>query len=535
MAERSAGAATDGPRLMIRNLSKHFGETTALDRVDLSIRAGEIHALVGQNGSGKSTIIKVLAGYHTPERGTEVEVDGSPLRLPPHPMDLTAAGVSFVHQDLGLIDDFSAAENICVGHFETSGPFRRISWRTQNRIAAGVLSRLGVSISPSALVSALTPAERATVAIARGLLSQQQGRGVIVLDEATRALPKDSLDDIYAVLRRITADGGSVLMISHNLEEVIAVADRVTVLRDGRVTMTGHDTRTLSTSDIAREMLGYDLETAERAPLVSAVANADLLQLRGLSGRIVTDLDLTVAAGEIVGVTGLAGSGFEEIPYLVTGAVRCSSGAVVVGDTTLTGRDLSVSRALDAGLALVPERREHEGLAFDMTVADNLTLPRLRSRGRPWFIGNTWRAAETSAMITQLAVKPPNGGALVRELSGGNQQKVLLGKWLAGHPKVLCLHEPTQAVDVGARHDILAAIVAMAATGVAVVIASIEAADLAAVCDRVVILEEGRVATTLRGASSDEIIDSIYSASGYSASGDRGTTRTDSVLSTGRN
>lgn len=482
----------------------------ALDRVALSIHEGEIHALVGQNGSGKSTLIKVLAGFHTPERGAVVEVDGAPLRLPPHPADLMAAGVSFVHQDLGLIDDFTVAENICVGNFETTRPFRRISWRTQNRNASRVLTRLGVNIPPDALVSTLSPADRAIVAIARGLLSQTPGRGVIVLDEATRALTKDSLDDVYAVLRRITADGGSVLMISHNLEEVIAVADRVTVLRDGRLMIAGEQTQGLSTSDIAREMLGYDLEVAQRAVPQAPDARPDLLHVRGLSGRIATDVNLSVGAGEIVGITGLVGSGFDEIPYLATGALHSASGSIAIGEKTLPAARLSVLRALTAGLALVPERREHEGLAFDMTVGENITVPRLRTKGRPWFVGARWRSREIGSMIARLGVRPPHPEALVRELSGGNQQKVMLGKWLAGHPRAIFLHEPTQAVDVGARHDILEAIVAMAATGVAVVIASIEAADLAAVCDRIEVFADGRPTTTLRGATSDEIIDSVY-------------------------
>jgi ribose transport system ATP-binding protein len=500
-------------RLSIRNLSKHFRGSTALDGVNLTIREGEIHALVGQNGSGKSTLIKVLAGYHSPEPAAKVDVDGSPLHLPPRPSDLRAAGVSFVHQDLGLIDHFTVAENISVGHFETSGPFRRISWTKQNRIAADVLNRLGVDIPPTALVATLPPSQRAIVAIARGLLSQTQGRGVIILDEATRALPKGSLDDVHDVLKRIKADGGSVLMISHNLEEVITVADRVTVLRDGHVMFAGEPTEGLSSGDIAREMLGYELESAVHSGADRAVKRAEVLRVKAVSGPTATDVSFNVGGGEIVGITGLAGSGFEELPYLLTGATHCHSGEIDVGDVTLDASVLTVGRALAAGLALVPERREHEGLAFEMTVADNLTLPRLRSKGRPWFVGNSWRRQETTRTITQLGVIPAHPEALVRELSGGNQQKVLLGKWLAGEPKVLLLHEPTQAVDVGARHDILASIVALAATGVAIVIASLEAADLSAICDRVLIFKEGSPVATLEGASSDEIIDSIYLAS----------------------
>jgi ribose transport system ATP-binding protein len=502
----------------MEHVSKRFGDSYALQDASLTVRAGEVHALVGQNGSGKSTLIKILAGYHMPEDGAEAQADGRPLRLPPSPHDLRAANISFVHQDLGLVDDFTIAENICVAHFETVG-LGHIVWGRQRAIAAEVMERLGVEIDPNRRVGTLTPSERATVAIGRGLRAQSSGNGVIVLDEATRALPQDSLQDVYAVVRRFCASGGSIIMISHNLDEVMELADCVTVLRDGRVVTAGIPTEETSQAGIARTMLGYDLEhVARRAS--AAAGQAAAIQVAGLSGASIADMDLTVHKGEIVGVTGLAGSGFEAIPYLIAGATRPTAGSVTLGDgSVLRAEQMRIQTALRAGIALVPERRERDGLSFEMTVADNITLPRENQRGRPWYVGSQWRANEVRAAVERLGIKPPNPEAVVRGLSGGNQQKVMLAKWLAGEPRLLVMHEPTQAVDVGARREILMAIADVADSGVGVLIASLEASDLAAICDRVVVIREGRIGAVLDRPDAETILRETYAPMAHPGTG----------------
>ncbi len=512
-----SGAAGPGtPRLRLTNIAKQFGHTVALDQVNLTIYPGEIHGLIGQNGSGKSTLVKLMAGYHQPDSGSVMEVDGVAVPLPPTPRDLMLAGLSFVHQDLGLLDHLSVAENICVGNYQASRVLRRISAAKQATVAGRALDRLGVSLPVRALVASLTPAERAYVAIARALLRQSPGQGVVLLDEATRALPPDSLGDVHAVLRRIAADGGAVLMVSHSLEEVLAVTDTVTVLRDGKVVGEATPSHRLDRAALARSMLGFDLASGrrrEREP-----RGEPRVVVRGLCGGTARNVDLDVAPGEIVGLTGLPGTGYEDVPYLLAGVRRATAGTLTIDGQQLDLRRSAIRTMRRCGVALVPERRERDGLAMEMSVADNITVPRLYEKGRRIFAGVAWREAEARSVIERLGVRPPHPQLLAGQLSGGNQQKVVLGKWLEGSPTLLILHEPTQGVDVGARADILDALAAAARSGMSILIASLEAADLAAVCDRVLVFADQTVGATVVTDRRDQIIDAIYSAQSAGAS-----------------
>ncbi len=507
MTAEPVDGAGFGPRLRLTGFSKRFGATMALDRVDLELTAGEIHGLVGQNGSGKSTLVKLIAGYHEPYAGS-MEVDGKPVPLPPRPRDLHAAGISLVHQDLGLLDHLSVAENIGVGQFECSRILRRIDWKRQAERAAAALARVDAPIDPRALVGSLGPAERALVAIARGLLRQQPGGGVLILDESTRALPPESLGDVHDGLRRIAAAGGSILLVSHNLEEIMAVTDRVTVLRDGRVVDRTRVTSEIDQQEIARLMLGFDLVASTRSK--SRITGPSTIAARGLCGDTVENVELDIAAGEIVGLTGLPGSGYEEVPYLLAGAGHCGSGTLEMGGRSFALAGASIQQLCEAGVALVPERRDRDGLALEMSVADNITMPRLRTRGKPFFVGNEWRRSEVADVISKFGVTPRDPDLLARQLSGGNQQKIVLGKWLAGTPSLLILHEPTQAVDVAARRDILDVITDAAQGGMPVLVASLEAADLAAVCHRIVVFQNGGIATTMSTDRRDDVIEQIY-------------------------
>lgn len=499
------------PPLELRSLSKSFGSVKALRDVDLTVRRGEIHGLVGQNGSGKSTLVKVLAGMYTPDRGARILVEGRELSSPTRLRDLRAAGIAIVHQDLGLVPGKSVAENIAVGSFQTRGWVRLIDWRREERIASEILERLEArSIRPTAMVGELGPADRSIVAIARALRNQRDGRGVIVLDEATRALPKDALEDFYRTLRGVVASGGSALMISHNLEEVMLLTDRVTALRDGAVVDGSVDTAATSEREIARRMLGHDVERRHHTrPAVSC--DPTPVRISGASGAVVRELDLEIGPGEVLGVTGVAGSGWDELPYLITGARRCSAGTITVDGRQLDLRRTSSKHCIDAGIAFLPEHRIEDGLALTLSVSENITLPRVTARGRPWWTGIGWQRGETAQVIEQMGVRPPDGTKPVGQLSGGNQQKVMLGKWLAGRPRLLVLHEPTQAVDVAAREDILHGISKTAEDGVAVILASIQPADLAAVCDRVLVFGAGRIAAELRAPDEDAILEAVYS------------------------
>jgi ribose transport system ATP-binding protein len=360
-------------------------------------------------------------------------------------------------------------------------------------------------------VRELSAERRAAVGIARALQDYEPGQGVILLDEATRALTRRSLEHFYDLLRTATAEGASAVVVSHRLEEVLGVCDRITVLRDGRVVAAGVPAKELDEAELTRLMLGREAEAHVRRE--RQASNEFVADIRNLRGGLVRDVSLRIERGEIVGVTGLAGSGFEDIPYLLGGALPARGGTVSVGGRTidLAGRQVSVRRLIAAGVVLVPEKRDEEGLAAQLSMLDNMTVPRTSEQGSPWATGRGWQQREVTEMIARLGIKPGQPRALVSTLSGGNQQKVLLGKWLAGRPRLLLMHEPTQAIDVGARRDIIGALRAEAERGCGILVAATDVGDLAVLCDRVLIVRDGRVAEELSGAlDQDRIVAATF-------------------------
>jgi ribose transport system ATP-binding protein len=476
-----------------------------------------VHGLAGQNGSGKSTLVKILTGLYAPDPGAEYLVDGAPVRLPVRWPEVHAAGVSVVHQDLGLLDQLTVAENICIGGFPTTGLINHIDRKSRDRLASSTLQRLGVDLDPTALVGSLSAPERAEVAIARAMRDHAAGGGLIILDESTRALTGDDLIRVHAMLRRITADGSAAIMISHNLTELMTVTDRITILRDGRLAGLGLRTCELTEADIARRMLGSQLQETLAGATTAGPPKTPTITVSSLSGSQAHDVDFSLAAGEIVGITGLPGSGYEEIPYLLTGAQRAVSGSIQTPTGTVDLKRGGVAGCLRAGVVLVPERRERDGLAFGLSVRDNISLPGLQHRGRPWFVSRSWQLAEAESAIDTLDIKPRTPLTLIKQLSGGNQQKVLLAKWLTMGPTVLVLHEPTQAVDVGARRDILHALRRAADSGVAVLLVSSEAEDLAAACDRVLIYRPATGIAPATSTTPDALITEVYATDPESA------------------
>ena len=347
-------------RLEARNVSKTFGSTTVLREADLAVAPGEIHALIGQNGSGKSTLVKILTGYHAPDAGASLAVDGQVLDLPVRWSEAAAAGVSVVHQDLGLLDQLTVAENIGIGGFPHHRLSRKIDWQAQDAVAQRVLDRLDVPVDPRTPVARLSAMRRAEVAIARALRDQHPGTGVVILDEATRALPREELARFHQLLRTVVADGTAVLMVSHNLSEVLQLADRVTVLRDGAVAAGGLSTAGLTEHDLAKHMLGKAVESVgrrERRPGSTVVA----ARVEGLCADGLGPVTFQVAPGEVVGLTGLPGSGFEAIAQLVTGGRRPQAGTLTTrhGNVDLSKAD--VTRCMALGAALVPEKRDPRG------------------------------------------------------------------------------------------------------------------------------------------------------------------------------
>jgi ribose transport system ATP-binding protein len=502
-------------RLDLRDVSKSFGRVMVLDAVSLNVAPGEVHGLIGQNGSGKTTLIKLLSGFHTPD-AAEFGVDGQVIPWPVDPRQLRACGLSFVHQDLGLVDSLSVVENARVGLFSQRRWTKRVDWDRERQLVRQTLDRLNSDIDPDTPVAALAATDRAVVALVRALQSHRPGQGCIVIDEATRALPRETLPRFYEMIRDLSAEGASVVVVSHRLKEIMELTDRVTVLRDGRVAAAGVVTADTSAQELTRLLLGRDSEHAPLQPLMPTQAGAAAIEVRSLAGRYLRDCSLSIGAGEVVGVIGATESGYEELPYALGGAVSAASGEVTVAGRTLRPGADSLREFVAAGVALVPGDRASEGLALSVSVLENLSLPTLGEHTAFW-LSRKWQVSAFESMADELGIVPRRPEMTAGRLSGGNQQKVLLAKWLLRQPAVLVMHEPTQAVDVGARRDILTAIRRVAQRGSAVLVCSIEADDLAQVCDRVLVMADGRVVRELAGELAAE---SILSAA-LSAHADR--------------
>ena len=505
-------------RLEARNVSKTFGSTTVLRDADLEVAPGEIHALIGQNGSGKSTLVKILTGYHLPDAGATLFVDGQVLDLPVRWSEAQEAGFSVVHQDLGLLDHLSVSENIGIGGYVHHRLSRKIDWEAQDAIARRVLDRLDVPVDPRTPVGSLNAMRRAEVAIARALRDQRPGEGLVILDEATRALPREELSRFHGLLRKVVDEGTSILMVSHNLEEVLQLADRVTVLRDGVVAAAGLPTEGMSEQDLARHMLGKAVEAVGRGERRSGMTDL-AARVEGLRADAIESISFEVGRGEVVGLTGLPGSGFEAVAQLITGGRQPQAGTLTTANGSVDLARADVTTCMALGAALVPEKRILEGLAVELSIRDNIAIPSIRRRGRAWHVGRRWQDDQARSSIRGLGIRTRSPHMLIKELSGGNQQKVLFAKWLSVEPDLLVLHEPTQAVDVGARVDILRAIADTASRGVGVLLVSMEPSDLAEVCDRILVQGHGGTLREIRTEDPDEVLHAIYSESALTAGG----------------
>jgi ribose transport system ATP-binding protein len=487
------GATTlPGPVLEIVGLSKTFPGQRALDQVDLGVEGGEIHALLGQNGSGKSTLIKVLAGYHAPDPGASIHVAGRPLRtgVPGAGHEL---GLRFVHQDLGLVPSLNVIDNLALGRGYLTTGLGRIDWQAEADRATAAAADLGIALDPFAPVEALSLAERACLAIARAVHDDEGATRVLVLDEPTAALPADDVEHLFTVLRRLRARGVGVVLVSHHLDEVLSVADRISVLRDGKRVATTPRAG-LSHGELVQLIVGRAV--AQRAARPASVgARRACLRVRGLAGAGVREVSLELGEGEVVGVAGLDGSGRESIIPLLTGQFGRDAGAVEVGSRTVASG--SPASALRAGMAFVPGERNRVGILETMTVRENLTIARLGDLCRFGRIDRDRERRETEGWIDRLQVATTGIDAPVATLSGGNQQKVMLGRSLRLRPSVLVLDEPTQGVDVGARDEVHRIIEQAVADGAGVLVASTDSDELVRLCDRVLVMQGGLVVRTL--------------------------------------
>ncbi|MFF3585165.1 sugar ABC transporter ATP-binding protein [Streptomyces mirabilis] len=489
----SATAATLPPLLRIRGLGKTFPGQVALAGVDLDIRPGEVHALVGQNGSGKSTLIKILAGFHEPDPGGSVEF-GSDQDSFGGDEDGGDRRIAFVHQDLALVGALDATDNLALGRgFQMSGG--RIDRRAERERAAGVLSQLGADIPLDRPLEQLRPVERSLIAIARALDGLTDS-AVLVLDEPTAALPAPEVDRLFDAIRRVTLRGGAVLYVSHRLDEVFSVADRVTVLRDGRLVATT-EVAELDHDGLIELMFGHGLSRETRQVQSLSPDARTVLEIRSMRGRTIEDFSVRLRAGEIVGVAGLAGSGREDLAASIVGAVPGTHGEVIVDGEPLRRR--TPRSAIDAGVALVPADRPRLGAILEHTVAENVTLPKLRPLMARLRIQRRREHDEVLSLSERLELRPADPQRRIGTLSGGNQQKAVLARWLRVRPRALIVDEPTQGVDVGAKERIHDVLRSAAAQGLALLVCTAETEDLPGLCNRVLVLRGGRVVAELSG------------------------------------
>lgn len=477
-------ATASSPLLEVRGIGKRFGAVTALQGVGFSVQPGEVHALVGENGAGKSTLLSIVNGLQRPDEGA-LFLDGQPTVLQ-GPLDASRRGLSLVHQEIALCPNLTVAENLFLGH-EPRNRWGRIDQAALLRGSAQVLQRLHAEIDPRRRVSELSLSECQLVEICKALARNPR---VLVLDEPTASLTSEHVRSLLATLERLRGEGLGIVYVSHRLEEVLAIADRITVLRDGQVAAR-LDARQATEDQLIRAMVGREL--GERfPPRPPGAPGALLLEARGLGlqGRY-RDVNLSVRAGEVVGIAGLLGCERESVIRTLFGLHKPDQGEIRIRGQARRLR--SPSEAIEAGIAYLPADRKAEGLVLDMSVYDNLTLGALPSISRAGLVSRNRQRRCADALIERLRIKVADAARGVVNLSGGNQQKVVLGKWIARGADVWIVEEPTRGVDVGGKPQIWEALHQLAAQGKAILVVSSELPELMGICDRIAVMSRGRV------------------------------------------
>jgi rhamnose transport system ATP-binding protein len=488
------------PRLVLDQAAKSFGAVQALVDGSISLRAGEAHALVGENGAGKSTLVKILAGVHQPDSGT-LALDGQPVVLN-GPLSARAAGIAVIYQEPTLFPDLSVAENIFMGRQPLIAG-RRIDRAAMNRDAAEVFARLGVALDPARLARGLSVADQQIVEIAKALSSHAR---VLVMDEPTAALTTVEVDRLFEVIRTLRGEGAAVLFISHRLEEVFAICQQVTIMRDGRFVRSAA-IGDITVDEVIRAMVGRDLDAL--FPKTHTAPGEVVLEVEGLNREgVLHDITFTVRKGEIVALAGLVGAGRSEVARAIFGIDRRTSGSVRVNGKPLP--EGSPLAAMAAGVALVPEDRRQQGLVMDLGIDQNIALASLKALSHLGLIRRSSEQALAATWASRLQLKFGRIKNAASTLSGGNQQKVVLGKWLARNPSLLIIDEPTRGIDVGTKAEVHRILDDLVANGLAVLMISSELPEVLGMADRVLVMREGRIATELSRAEADS--DSIMRA-----------------------
>ncbi len=494
--------------LYLKDIAKTFAGVRALKGVTLSIMPGEIHGLLGQNGCGKSTLIKILAGFHEPDKGGKLWINGKKVKLPLAPGEFKNYGISFVHQDLGLIPSLTVLENWTLNEMAVKNMLR-VDWKKYEAAMLNVFDKYGLHIKPNAYVQTLSPLEKAMLAILRAVseiqanpVVREKKRGVLVLDEPTVFLPRTGVDILFKLVRTIAKEGISVVFVSHDLDEVMELTDTFTVLRDGENVGYGI-TKELTKDEIITMILGNDLVLYESADKGRKKKMEPCVSISNLKGNTVYSESFNIYKEEILGITGLAGSGFEEIPLLLFGANEPQN----MGALTIHGKNIDLSQfdpehAVAEGMALIPADRPNAGGILGLTVEDNMMMLSLKHY-RPVKLKKRKMREKSEKLANEYEVHPNDVEMNLGQLSGGNQQKVLLAKWIQEKPELLVLHEPTQGVDIGARQQVYQLIEeSVKKNHTTVLCCSSSYEELEQICDRVLIMVQGQIISELIG---DEI------------------------------
>ncbi|CEP66192.1 ABC transporter-like [Moorella glycerini] len=462
-----------------------FPGVKALDNVDFSVLKGEIHALVGENGAGKSTLIKILGGVYPPTEG-EILIAGKKVNYT-SPQEATTAGISIVHQELNVIPYMSVAENLFIGK---SLPRKRtglVDWFKLYQDAKTRLTVVGLQDLVRQPVGRLSVAQRQLLQIGRAV---SFGAKIVVFDEPTACLSRTEVDNLFTVIRNLRDQGTSIIYVSHRLEEIFELADRVTVLRDGKKVGV-YRTQEVTPQQVINLMLGKELASEGRR--MSCMTDQVILRVEGLSSDTgVKEVNFDLHRGEVLGIAGVVGSGRTEVARLLFGVDKPTGGRIMLDGEELTPH--GIRKAIRAGIAFIPEDRRYQGLVLNMSVKENATLVFLKNLARCGFIHHAREKKVVGNLINSLSIRPPEANRLTRYLSGGNQQKVVLAKWLAGRrPKVVILDEPTQGIDVGAKAEVHQLIDNLARNGAGILLISSDMQELLNLCDRIIVMVRGKI------------------------------------------
>ncbi len=483
--------------LVMRGIGKSFPGVRALDAVSFEVKAGEVHALLGENGAGKSTLMKILCGAYQPDDG-EILLHGARTVIR-SPHEAQARGIAIVHQELSIFPNLSVAENIFVGSQPVSGPLRFIDRRAALRAARAYLDPFDVRLDLSSPARVLSVAQQQVVEIAKALALRAR---ILVLDEPTSALTAHETEQLFALVRRLKAQGLAIVYISHRMEEIFAIADRATVLRDGQLVGTVAVAET-DPDALIRMMVGRQLEQLYGQGGSNASAGGDILRVEGLSARgRFHEVTFRVRRGEILGFAGLIGAGRSEVAQAVFGAGPRDAGQVYVEGHAVEIR--SPRDAMRQGIAYLSEDRQGDGLFLRMNVHRNVAVSHLKRLSHLGLMFRAREARESASYVRQLRIRTPSVEQQVMNLSGGNQQKVMLARWLAIQPRVLIADEPTRGVDVGAKAEIYELLHTLAAEGLGIILISSEMPEVLGMSDRILVMREGRVAGELAGTAATE-------------------------------